>query len=263
MEAAGVQDHDRPRRGRPEDLLRLELDGGLLDQRRAVADLADADRHHHRRAARAARAGLLHRDRPRPLLAAGPGPGRHRRRRLRAGQAGLDPDQPARRARRRRPGSTTPTGRRSPPPAPAAPPRWTPSATSPSSPTSPSCRELEATVRRDASRTPQREEHRGQRHRRHRRTFDSKVIRASKPVLVDYWADGGAPARSRRSSKSSPASSATGWFLLDTNTNPRIPATEQGVLGLPTIQIFSAASWVKSFTGRATAPRRSALDEFI
>ena len=53
------------------------------------------------------------------------------------------------------------------------------------------------------------------------------------------------------------------FYALDTNVNPRIP-TEQGVLGLPTIQIFSGGQVVKSFTGGKTkAALIRALEEFI
>ncbi len=97
-------------------------------------------------------------------------------------------------------------------------------------------------------------------------TFESKVIRASKPVLVDYWADWCAPCRQIApiiEELAGEFGDRIDFYALDTNTNPRIP-TEQGVLGLPTIQIFSGGELVKSFTGGKTkAALLKALDEFI
>jgi len=97
-------------------------------------------------------------------------------------------------------------------------------------------------------------------------TFESKVVRASKPVLVDYWADWCAPCRQIAPIIEELArehGDRIDFYSLDTNTNPRIP-TEQGVLGLPTIQIYSGGELVKSFTGGKTkAALLRALDEFI
>jgi thioredoxin len=97
-------------------------------------------------------------------------------------------------------------------------------------------------------------------------TFNAKVIRSSKPVLVDYWADWCAPCRQIApiiEELAGEFGDRIDFYSLDTNTNPRIP-TEQGVLGLPTIQIFSGGELVKSFTGGKTkAALVRALDEFI
>ena len=107
-------------------------------RRRRQADRRDAARHRHRRAAHARRDRPVHRDRPRPALGAG-----------RAARSTLDDegyvlvDAPVHRAPTSRASSpaatwsTTTTGRRSPRPAPAAPPRSTPSATWPPSTTPP------------------------------------------------------------------------------------------------------------------------------
>lgn len=97
-------------------------------------------------------------------------------------------------------------------------------------------------------------------------TFDEVVLKSSKPVLVDYWADWCSPCKQIApiiEELAGEFGDRIDFYSLDTNTNPRIP-TEQGVLGLPTIQIFSGGELVKSFTGGKTkAALVRALDEFI
>ena len=97
-------------------------------------------------------------------------------------------------------------------------------------------------------------------------TFESLVVRAAKPVLVDYWADWCAPCRQISpiiDELAGEFGDRMNFYKLDTNVNPRVP-TEQGVLGLPTIQIFSGGEVVKSFTGGKTkAALIRAIEEFI
>ena len=97
-------------------------------------------------------------------------------------------------------------------------------------------------------------------------TFESLVVRAAKPVLVDYWADWCAPCRQISpiiDELAGEFGDRMSFYKLDTNVNPRVP-TEQGVLGLPTIQIFANGQVVKSFTGGKTkAALIRAIEEFI
>ena len=98
------------------------------------------------------------------------------------------------------------------------------------------------------------------------KTFVDEVVMNPKPVLVDYWADWCAPCRQIApiiDELAGEFGDRMGFYKLDTNTNPRVP-TEQGVLGLPTIQIFSGGEVVKSFTGGKTkAALIRAIEEFI
>ena len=96
--------------------------------------------------------------------------------------------------------------------------------------------------------------------------FATEVLQSPQPVLVDYWADWCAPCRQIApiiDELAGEFGDRMGFYKLDTNTNPRVP-TEQGVLGLPTIQIFSGGEVVKSFTGGKTkAALIRAIEEFI
>ena len=98
------------------------------------------------------------------------------------------------------------------------------------------------------------------------KTFVDEVLMAPGLVIVDYWADWCAPCRQIApiiDELAGEFGDRMGFYKLDTNTNPRVP-TEQGVLGLPTIQIFSGGEVVKSFTGGKTkAALIRAIEEFI
>ena len=97
-------------------------------------------------------------------------------------------------------------------------------------------------------------------------TFASEVLGASKPVLVDYWADWCAPCRQLAPILEELAADYEGrvtFVSLDTNENTQIP-TQQGVLSLPTIQIFVGGEVVKSFQGGKTKMAlRAAIDEVL
>jgi thioredoxin 1 len=85
-------------------------------------------------------------------------------------------------------------------------------------------------------------------------SFASVVLKADKPAMVDYWADWCAPCK-----KLAPVieelareySDKVTFATIDTNTNP-VTATQQGVMGLPTIQLFDHGQVVKQFTGAKT-----------
>ena len=97
-------------------------------------------------------------------------------------------------------------------------------------------------------------------------TFTDLVIKSTKPVLIDYWADWCAPCKQLSPIIEELArdyGDKVTFLKLDTNTNPQVPV-QQGVLGLPTIQIFVGGEVVKSFQGGKTkATLLKAIEEFI
>lgn len=97
-------------------------------------------------------------------------------------------------------------------------------------------------------------------------TFDADVVHASKPVLVDYWADWCSPCKQIAPILDELArdhGDKVSFVKLDTNANPVTP-TKQGVLGLPTLQIFVGGQVVKSFQGAKTKGQLlKALDEYL
>lgn len=85
-------------------------------------------------------------------------------------------------------------------------------------------------------------------------TFEAEVLKATKPVLVDYWADWCAPCR-QLSPIVDELSETYGdqmiFAKLDTNANPEIPM-RQGVMALPTLQFFVNGEVVNSLQGGKT-----------
>ena len=85
-------------------------------------------------------------------------------------------------------------------------------------------------------------------------TFEALVVRANKPVLVDYWADWCAPCRQIApiiDELAGQFGDRMGFYKLDTNTNPNVPM-RQGVMALPTLQFFVAGEVVQSIQGGKT-----------
>jgi thioredoxin 1 len=85
-------------------------------------------------------------------------------------------------------------------------------------------------------------------------TFEELVIKAGKPVLIDYWADWCAPCRQLSPIIDELAreyGDKITFLKMDTNVNPKTPV-RYGVLGLPTIQVFVGGEVAKSFQGGKT-----------
>ena len=97
-------------------------------------------------------------------------------------------------------------------------------------------------------------------------SFEADVLKSSKPVLVDYWADWCSPCKQMSpilDELSDLYSDKVTFVKMDTNANTVVP-TSQGVMGLPTLQVFVNGEVVKQVTGGKT---RNALvkllDEFV
>ena len=85
-------------------------------------------------------------------------------------------------------------------------------------------------------------------------SFATDVLKADKPVLVDYWADWCGPCR-QLSPIVDELSKTYGdrmvFAKLDTNANPDVPM-RQGVMALPTLQFFVNGEVVSSLQGGKT-----------
>lgn len=97
-------------------------------------------------------------------------------------------------------------------------------------------------------------------------TFVDRVVRNPRPVLVDYWADWCTPCRQLSPIIDEIAAEhgdRMDFVKLDTNANPRVP-TEQGILALPTLQVFVNGQVVKSLQGaRSKGALLKVLDEYL
>lgn len=97
-------------------------------------------------------------------------------------------------------------------------------------------------------------------------TFTDLVLKSPKPVVVDYWADWCAPCKQLSPIIDELArdyGDKVTFVKLDTNTSTQVP-TQQGVLGLPTIQVFVGGEVVKSFTGaKPKSVLLKAIEEYL
>lgn len=85
-------------------------------------------------------------------------------------------------------------------------------------------------------------------------SFDADVLKATKPVLVDYWADWCSPCRQLApivEELSKTYGDRMVFAKLDTNANPAVPM-RQGVMALPTLQFFVNGQVVNSLQGGKT-----------
>ncbi|MDR2973111.1 MAG: thioredoxin [Propionibacteriaceae bacterium] len=94
-------------------------------------------------------------------------------------------------------------------------------------------------------------------------TFADEVIKATTPVLVDYWADWCAPCRQLTPILEELSKQYEGrvkFVSVDTNENTAV-AANQDIRTLPTIQIFVNGEIVHATVGSVTKMKlRQALD---
>lgn len=97
-------------------------------------------------------------------------------------------------------------------------------------------------------------------------TFDAQVLQSPKPTLVDYWADWCAPCKQLSpiiEELAGQYGDRVNFVKLDTNANTQVP-TQQGILSLPTIQIFVNGELVKSLQGGKTKGALvKAIEEYL
>lgn len=97
-------------------------------------------------------------------------------------------------------------------------------------------------------------------------TFADVVVASSKPVLVDYWADWCSPCKQLSPIIDELAvehGDKITFVKMDTNANTAVPS-QQGVMSLPTLQVWVNGEVVKSLQGaKSKAALVRALDEYL
>lgn len=93
-------------------------------------------------------------------------------------------------------------------------------------------------------------------------SFDAEVLKASTPVLLDYWADWCQPCKIIEPTLSEAAASYAGRLTvakINTDENPSIPK-RYSVRGVPTVMLFKDGEVVATKVG---AFSKSQLDGFL
>ncbi|MBN9104968.1 MAG: thioredoxin [Propionibacteriaceae bacterium] len=96
--------------------------------------------------------------------------------------------------------------------------------------------------------------------------FAEVVLKSAKLVVVDYWADWCQPCKQLSpiiEELAGELGDKVTFVKMDTNTNTNTPI-QQGIMSLPTIQVFVGGEVVKQFVGaKPKATFVKALDEYL
>ncbi len=82
-------------------------------------------------------------------------------------------------------------------------------------------------------------------------TFETKVLQAADPVLVDFWADWCGPCRMIAPAVEAIADEYEGRLRvakMDVDTNPETPGG-LGIRGIPTLILFKGGAEIERFVG--------------
>lgn len=97
-------------------------------------------------------------------------------------------------------------------------------------------------------------------------TFTDEVLKSSKPVLVDYWADWCTPCKQIApiiEELDREYGDRITFVKLDTNDNPNTPMN-YGIMSIPTLQLFVNGEVVQSLTGsKGKGAILKALDSYL